>query len=79
MLVGLSLGFVPAMEATAQDFTYTPEFTADKELKLPQGEIWREWIYIGTPLTPNSLNDGAAPFPEFHSVYIEPGAYAHYQ
>ena len=79
VLLGLSLGFVPAMEATSQEFTYTPEFTADKELKLPPGEIWREWVYIGTPVTPNSLNDGAAPFPEFHSVYIEPGAYAHYK
>ena len=39
---------------------------------------WREWVYIGTPLTPNALNDGAAPFPEFHNVYIEPSAFAHW-
>lgn len=40
---------------------------------------WREWVYAGTPLTPNALNGGAAPFPEFHNVYVEPGAYAEYK
>lgn len=40
----------------------------DGELLRPEG--YREWIYVGTPLTPNDLNDGEAPFPEFHSVYI---------
>ncbi len=33
---------------------------------------WREWVYVGTPLTPNELNNGKASFPEFHSVYIHP-------
>src|SRR5689334_11546329 len=36
---------------------------------------WRKWVYVGTPLTPNALNKGKAAFPEFHNVYIEPGAY----
>ncbi len=30
-------------------------------------------------MTPNALNGGAAPFPEFHNVYVEPSAYAHFQ
>jgi hypothetical protein len=36
---------------------------------------WRKWVYVGTPLTPNALNKGKAAFPEFHNVYIEPGAF----
>ena len=31
----------------------------------------REWIYIGTPLTPNDMNGGDAPFQEFHAVSID--------
>ena len=27
---------------------------------------YREWVYVGTPLTPNDLNNGNASFPEFH-------------
>ena len=52
------------------------EFNADGSVKIPKN--WRSWIYIGTPLTPNALNNGEAPFPEFHNVYIEPKAYAQF-
>ena len=31
------------------------------------------------PLTPNALNAGNAPFPEFHNVYVEPSAFAAYE
>ena len=58
---------------------YVPQFTADGELMLPPEGIWREWPYIGTPLTPNALNDGEAPFPEFHSVYIDPVSWEHWR
>ncbi len=54
---------------------YAPEFTPDGKLRLPEAEIWRQWPYIGAPLTPNALNDGAAAFPEFHSVYIDPESF----
>lgn len=37
------------------------------------------WIFVGTPVTPNELNDGKAPFPEFHNVYIDPVSYKHYK
>src|SRR3954452_25348576 len=53
------------------------EFTADGKLKKPEG--YRQWVYVGTPLTPNELNGGAAPFPDFHAVYIDPESYAEYQ
>jgi hypothetical protein len=55
---------------------YLPEFAASGELMLPKNEIWREWVYVGSPLTPNALNGGQAGFPEYHNVYIEPGSYA---
>ncbi len=49
-------------------------FTAEGAARQPVG--YREWVYVGTPLTPNALNDGEAPFPEFHNVYVEPTAFA---
>jgi len=58
---------------------YTLQFTPDGELIRPADGAWREWIYIGTPVTPNALNGGSAPFPEFHSVYIEPKTWEHYK
>lgn len=49
----------------------------NNETSIPEG--FREWVFLGAPLTPNGLNGGEAGFPEFHHVYIEPGAYAHYK
>ncbi len=49
----------------------------DGELQRPTG--YREWVYVGTPLTPNELNDGKAAFPEFHNVYIDPESWAHWK
>ncbi len=40
---------------------------------------YREWVYVGTPLTPNDLNPPEAPFPEFHNVYIHPSDFDHYK
>jgi hypothetical protein len=54
-----------------------PQFNAAGELERVEGH--REWMYIGTPLTPNSLNPPAAPFPDFHNVYIHPDDYRHYR
>jgi cytochrome P460 len=51
--------------------------TASGDLILPKN--WHEWIYMGSPLTPNALNGGMAGFPEYHNVYIEPGSYEIYQ
>jgi Cytochrome P460 len=57
--------------------TAAVEFTPDGKLKRPVG--YRKWVYVGTPLTPNELNDGEAPFPDFHAVYVDPESYAHYE
>lgn len=52
-------------------------FNSKGELTLPVD--YREWVFIGAPLTPNGLNGGKAAFPEFHHVYINPDAYAIYK
>lgn len=44
---------------------------------IPEG--FRKWIFLGAPLTPHGLNGGAAGFPEFHHVYLEPSAYETYK
>jgi Cytochrome P460 len=56
---------------------YLPEYTASGELILPTN--FHEWIFVGSPLTPNALNDGKAGFPEYHNVYMEPGSYEIYK
>jgi len=47
----------------------------DEQGRASRPVDWRRWVYVGTPLTPNALNKGKAGFPEFHNVYVEPGAY----
>ena len=47
--------------------------------KLDRPTGYREWIYVGTPVTPNDLNDGKAAFPEFHNVYIDPKSWQHWK
>jgi len=53
----------------AQGQTSSAVFLPDGKLKLPTG--FRNWVFIGGPLTPNGLNGGQANFPEFHNVYVE--------
>ena len=45
------------------------QYTPDGKMKVPTG--YREWMFLGSPLTPNALNGGKASFPEFHNVYVE--------
>jgi cytochrome P460 len=56
---------------------YLPHYTASGELILPTN--FHEWIFVGSPLTPNALNDGKAGFPEYHNVYMEPESYEIYK
>jgi len=58
---------------------YLPQYNASGEMILPPNSMWREWVFVGSPLTPNALNDGHANFPEYHNVYIEPGSYEIYE
>jgi len=79
VLVGIAgLSYVLAVKAAPPEgWTTLVEFTPDGKLKRPVG--YRQWVYVGTPLTPNDLNGGEAAFPEFHAVYIDPESFAHYQ
>ena len=65
--------------ANAQDGTYAPAFTSDKMLMIPKRKIWREWPFVGSLVTPNALNDGEAPFPEHHIIYIDPVSWEEYK
>ena len=78
--IGLSLTAVAAVvvfgtqSANTQSMPdWGPKFNDAGELILPTG--FHEWVFLGSPLTPNGLNDGAANFPEYHNVYIQPEAY----
>jgi len=66
--------------------TFTTSVLADKsyakfnnkgDLIRPTG--YREWIYVGAPLTPDDMNNGKASFPEFHNVYIDPASWEHWK
>lgn len=58
---------------------YQVQFDGSGALMQPPDYIWRQWVYVGTPLTPNSLNPPEASFPEFHNVYIRPGDFDHWR
>jgi hypothetical protein len=58
---------------------YVAQYTSSGDMVLPKNDIWREWILVGSPLTPNALNSGKASFPEYHNVYIQPWAYDAYK
>ena len=68
---------VPPASAQPKAPAALVEFTADGKLKQPVG--YRRWVFVGSPLTPNDMNDGEASFPEFHAVYIDPESFAHYE
>jgi len=53
------------------------KFNSSNELIRPIG--YREWIFVGAPVTPNELNNGKAAFPEFHNVYIDPISWKHWK
>jgi hypothetical protein len=77
--VSMVSGIWSERNAAAQDSTYMPQWNSKGELLLPKDHIWREWLYVGSLVTPNALNDGNAPFPEHHMVYIDPVSWAHYK
>lgn len=64
-VASLAVIAVIPLAASAEEFAIK-----DGKLERPTG--YREWIYVGTPVTPNDMNDGKAAFPEHHNVYIDP-------
>ncbi len=54
-------------------------YSFNDKMELKRVEGYREWIYVGTPVTPNDMNDGKAAFPEHHNVYIDPASWSHWK
>jgi len=52
-------------------------FTKDNLLLTPKD--YREWIFVGAPVTPKDMNGGEPAFPEFHNVYIDPTSWNHWK
>jgi hypothetical protein len=53
------------------------ELNSAGELVRPTN--YREWVFVGAPVTPKDMNDGKSAFPEFHNVSIDPASWAHYK
>jgi hypothetical protein len=67
-------------ESKGADGSRLPKPSFDKAGNLIRPDTsYREWVYVGTPLTPNDLNPPEAPFPDFHNVYIHPDDLDHYK
>jgi Cytochrome P460 len=67
--IGVFIGVLCTAPVTAQVQNSAAVFTADGKLKLPKG--YRNWVFVGAPLTPNALNKPEANFPEYHNVYVQ--------
>ncbi len=73
-----ALTLIPVSQGVAKHHEGSvAKFDSGGNLLRPEG--YREWVFVGTPLTPNDMNNGMAPFPEFHAVYIDPASWAHYK
>src|SRR5215470_12920790 len=68
-VIWASVALFQAQPVVAQAQGSAAVFTPDGKLQVPEG--FRRWVQVGTPLTPNGLNNGKANFPEFHNVYIQ--------
>ncbi|NER12608.1 hypothetical protein GWK08_04090 [Leptobacterium flavescens] len=79
ILTGL-LSFTSCKNANKSNKEYkNPTFFSINEGQLTRPTDYRSWVYVGSPLTPNDLNNGKAAFPEFHNVYIDPVSYEHWK
>ena len=66
-----------ATPANALDSATYARFNKAGELLRPVK--YREWIFVGTPVTPKDMNDGKPAFPEFHNVYIDPASWQYWK
>lgn len=73
----LTAVFIMALAVTAEAAQAAAKYTAKGELIMPKD--YRQWVFVGAPVTPNDMNDGKAAFPEFHHVYIDPASFATYK
>jgi len=70
-LVAASSALFRTTPVAAQSPQSAAVFDSQGRMKLLDPAIFRRWVFVGAPLTPDALNDGKASFPEYHHVYIE--------
>ena len=70
--VVLAIGIAASADAKRKFAMYNGK----GELMMPKE--YRQWVFVGAPVTPNDMNNGKAAFPEFHDVYIDPASFAAY-
>jgi len=63
--------------AVAEEPGRVARYTEDRQLVRPGN--WREWIFVGMPVTPNALNGGKAVLPETQAVYIDPASWKYWK
>ena len=70
-LVAASSFLLNTRRVAAQTKHSAAVFDSDGKMKLPNPAIFRRWVFVGAPLTPEGLNNNKANFPEYHHVYVE--------
>ena len=76
-ITGIGLVAVSVVAVRAKAVAAQPQegslivYDSQGRLKLPDPTVFRKWVFLGAPTTPNGLNNGKANFPEFHHVYVE--------
>ncbi len=75
--IAVIAGIFATPNAMAADMKKAYKMNAKHDLIRPTN--YRTWVYVGTPVTPNELNNGKAAFPEMHNVYIDPDSYKVYK
>jgi hypothetical protein len=69
--------FAMALTGPVEAAQGAAKYTDKGELMMPRD--FRQWVFVGAPVTPNDMNNGKAAFPEFHHVYIDPASFAAYK
>ena len=69
--------FAMALAGPVEAAQGAAKYTDKGELMMPRD--FRQWVFIGAPVTPNDMNNGKAAFPEFHHVYIDPASFTAYK
>lgn len=69
--------FAMSLTGVAEAAQGAARYTVKGDLVLPAN--YRQWVFVGSPVTPNDMNNGKAAFPEFHHVYIDPASFAAYR
>lgn len=67
------------LQIASVNTAYAGELFTIKNGQLERPTGYREWVYVGSPVTPHDMNGGKAAFPEFHNVYIDPKSWAHWK